>query len=222
MSTTQSAPQKPQVIVKKVTKVKKKRSITTLLASAVLLLTIFLIIGAIVAAGVWLHTFRVFTQETVAAEITVSEKTIVNDQPTFTVTYKPVNDVSGFWAIFGSEASSADEEVVVEMTGDQFFVDADMIRWKDWVTLANVKPVYKIYRLKSDFRDPEDEDRFERTIKSLNGGSDEFATRLQDNPDSYDWIAQSVNISSAGVNVQNNEITYQLKVTEDALVLEKK
>lgn len=209
------------VKVTRVVKVKRKRSVTEFLVTTIIVLCVFLVIGAIFSFGVWLNTYKVLTQETVVADIYVSQKIIKDDRPTFTVTYKPRADVSGWWGIFGSKAKSADSEITVEMIGDQVFFSADYIRWNNWVTLFNVKPVYKTNRINSGFQKIEDYQKYYVDAVALNGGQDSIAASLQENPKRLEWFAQSVYISSAGVNVLSEEASYKLIATKDALVLER-
>lgn len=212
---------------KKVTKVvyKKKRSLVNMLATAVFVLSLLILILTIVFVAAWLHTYKVFTQEKIVAEVTVSEQYEKDDgTPAFTVTYKPYDDVSGWWGIFGSDADSTDEQFEVELEGDQVFFRSDLIRWSDPLTLINFKPVYKVYEVRSDFDDLDDREKYDPeasdTGYKVNGGRDTVAKNLQKNSGNLSWFAQSVFISSSGVDVQNEERTYSLIVTEDALVIE--
>jgi hypothetical protein len=214
--------QQPQpVYVKKVVRVKRKRSLVEFLITTICILSIFIVIGAFFSVGIWLHTFKVFTQETVVAELFVSKKIIKDGSPKFTVKYTPKKDVSGWWTIFGSDAKSADHEVSMELTGDQVFVEADYLRWSNWVTFANVKPVYKTNRVKTGFQHAEDYKKYNVEVVDLNGGPDWFAAKLQQTPDKFSWLAQSVYLSSAGINVTNEDVTYKVISTKDALVLER-
>lgn len=217
-------PNPPVPVVKKVFKFKKKRSLLSFLVITILFLVLTLFICGIVSVSIWLHTFSVFTQEKTIGELTVSKLTIKDGKPTFTVRYEPYDDVSGFWGIFGSDKDSKNNSQVVEreFTGDRIFIDADFIRWNNWVTFLGFKPVYKINRIKADFTDLEHDDDYDATAIDLNGGPSEFAKDLQRNESKFEWVAQSVDISSRGKYVQDAEMVYLVKVTEDGLILEEK
>jgi hypothetical protein len=220
--TTQVINQQP-VVVQKVVKVKKKRSLVNFLSAAVFLLCLFIVIGGILAAALWLHTFKVFTQEKTVAELYVSQKYIKDGKPTVRIRYTPYDDVSGWWGVFGSESNSTDKEVEAEIIGDRVFIEADFVRWNNWLTFLNFKPVYKINRIAPSFQRSADVKQYPiDEFVDINGGPDEFAARLQENPGKYKWFAQSVFISSAGTNALSEDATYLVKVTEDAVVLERK
>ncbi len=207
------------VLVKKVVKVRRKRSLTSLLLATVFLLTLVIIIGGIFSTAIWLHTYRVFTQEKVVADLHVSKKVIKDGKPTFTVKYIPYDDVSGLGAVWNSKSPSDDKEVDFDMVGDQIFINADFVKWNDKVTFLGVKPMYKVNRILPGFQEASDYSKYGVTVKDLNGGPDAFAKKLQENPGKYKWLAESVFISSAGVNVQNEDRNYKVIITEDALIL---
>lgn len=209
------------VYITKIVKVRKKRSLVEFLITTICILSVFMVLGAFFSVAIWLHTFKAFTQETVVADLAVSKKVIKDGIPTFTVKYTPKKDVSGWWSIFGSNASSADKEVSMELTGDQVFVNADYIRWDNWLTFINVKPVYKINRVMTGFQHAEDYKKYNVDVVDLNGGPDWFASKLQQSPDKFSWLAQSVFISSAGINVSGEDVNYKVISTNDALVLER-
>jgi preprotein translocase subunit SecG len=222
-----TASQNPNPQEKKVTKVvyKKKRSIVNILASTVFILALLLLGLSIIFVAAWLHTYKVFTQEKIVAEVTISE--LYEDEdgtPSFTVTYEPYDDVSGWWGIFGVDADSSDESFEIELEGDQVFFRSDLIRWSDPLTLINFKPVYKVYEVRSDFDSLEDRDKYDPSSKEtgykINGGRDDIVKNLQKNSDDYSWFAQGIFITSAGVDVHDEEKKYSLIVTEDALVIE--
>lgn len=215
----------PKVIVKKI--YKKKFSLVNVLSTIIFVLTIILIISSLAFLGAILHTYKVFTQEKLVAEIKVSElKTKEDDKPYFTLEYIPYDDTSGFWGILGSNRDSTDESFIVELTGDQVFFRSDFVRWSDFMTLLNFKPVFKLYSIRSDFEDPQDYDKYlgELTSKEIsyemNGGRDGFSKKIQENSRLLTWFAQSVYISSAGIDIGNEPQTFYLKATEDALVIE--
>jgi len=218
---TMPTPSQP-VIVKKIVKVKRKRSILTFLSATIFFLSLFIIIGAILSLSVWLHTYHVFTQEKLVAEVHISKKVMRDGKPTFHVKYIPKDDVSGFWGMLGSDAKSDEIEVEFDMVGDQVFFNADFIRWKDWLTMVKFKPVYKVNRIVPGYQKAEDYKKFGVEVFDLNGGPDNFAAKLQDKPEKYRWLAKSVFFSGAGINVQDQDVVYELKVTEDALVIQRK
>ena len=221
MNTTATMQPAQPVLVKKVVKVKRKRSLVELLITTIVILSVFIVVGAFFSVTVWLHTYKVYTQEKVVAELRVSKKVIKDGKPTFSVTYTPIADVSGLWGFLGSSSKTAGKEIEIELVGDQVFVSADYVRWQDWLTFINMKPLYKVDRISTGFQKTSDYKSINVDAIDVNGGRDWFAGSLQSNPDALGWMAQSVFISSAGVNVSNDEVSYRVISTEDALVLEK-
>jgi hypothetical protein len=220
MNPSTQVPQQQTVIVKKVVQVKKKRSLVGLLSGTIFILSLFIVLGAFFSLALWVHTFNVFTQKKVIAEIQVSEKYFRDGKPTFKVKYIPKDDESGFFGLIKPDTS--DEIVELEMTGDQIFIDTDFVQWKDWLTFINFKPVYKVSRLKTGFQKSEDYNNFKVQVLDINEGPDPFVAKLRNYPEKYTWLAQSVYIPSPGTDIQNQSRTYELVATEDSITIRPK
>ena len=218
---TQSQMQNPSqpVIVKKVVQYKRKRSLVEFLIGTVILLAIIILLGAFISVSAWLYTYKALTNEKVVAELYVGKKIIKDGVPTSRVRYVPLAEDSAFF--LGQQTNKADE-TVKDIAGDQVFVDANFIRWENWATLIGMKPSYKIYRVKGDFRDSVDRDNFRSSSFDLNGGSDDFIVDFEKSQQNYRWFVQSAFISSAGINVTDVDQAYDVVVTKDGVVLEKK
>jgi hypothetical protein len=222
-NTITTQPPAPQVIVKKVVKIKKKRSVIGFLSSVIFVLCIFIVVGTILSFSLWIHTYKVFTEERVVAELSVSKKYIKDGKPTFTIKYTPLDDISGFWGIFGADKRSSDNVVVEkEFIGDRFFVESDYISWKNWVTFLNVKPVYKISRITPGFINVEDYKKYNVDPANINGGPDSFFLKLESSQEKFNFFVSSVFISTAGADVMNEDVTYQIKVSPKALIISRK
>lgn len=213
-------PNQQQVNIKKVVHVKHKRSIIEFFLATVTVLSIILVVGAFFAFSAWMYTYSALTEEKVVAELYVSKKIIKDGVPTFKVRYVPISGdpVMFFWG----EGNSNNDEIKVEMYGDQFFVDASFIRWQNWMTLLGFDPVYKVYRVKSDYRNLEERNKYRTTAFDINGGPDKVVEDFAENEKFLGFIIQSGFISSAGQNVGNEDQVYNVVVTKDAIVLEKK
>jgi hypothetical protein len=220
MPQTNSVPSQP-VLVKKVVVIKRKRSLVSFLVSTILVLVLLLIVGAFLAFSAWMYTYKALTNEKVVGELHVSGKTIKDGVPTYTVRYVPLDQESVL--PFVGSSNDADKEVRADMQGDQVFVDADFIRWENWATLVGVSPVYKVYRIKSDYNDINERNKFRSSAFDMNGGPDEFVEGFAtEESKTFDWLVQSVFISSAGINITNESQIFNVIVTKDAVVLEAK
>lgn len=215
----QSVPAQQPVIIKKVVQYRSKRSFVDFLIGTIILLLIIVTLGAFISVSAWLYTYKALTQEKVVAELYVGKKVVKDGVPTTRVRYVPLREEPAFF--FGQEYQSG-TEIRQDLSGDQVFVDANFIRWENWVTLTGTKPVYKVYRVKSDYRNLSDRDKYRSTAFDVNGGSDQFIIDLEKDQQNYRWFMQSAFISSAGVNVSDEDQKYDVVITKDAVVLEKK
>ncbi len=219
-SVTQQINPYPQpVIVKKVIQYKRKRSLTEFLFGTIILLLIIIFLGFFISISAWLYTYKSLTTEKVVGELYVGKKVIKDGVPTSRVRYVPLKEESGFYL---GQQSMLGEEIRQDFKGDQVFIDTNMIRWENWVTLIGLKPVYKVYRVKSDFRNIADRDAFRSSAFELNGGSDDFILNFEKNQEAFRWLVQSAYISSAGINVSDQDQKFDVIITKDAVVLEKK
>lgn len=212
---------KPPVIVKKVVKVQKKKpSLIEFLVGTIAVLLIFLLVGSFLAFSGWLYTYKALTKETVVAELYISKKVIKDGVPTAKVRYVQLNEEPALSFLGSKEIEN--EEIQLEMKGDQVFVDANFIRWQNWMSLLGIDPVYKVYRVKSDFRNISDREKYRSSAFELNGGSDKFVEDFAQNQSIFDWAVQSAFVSSAGQNVTDQDQVFNVVVTKDAIVLEVK
>jgi hypothetical protein len=206
------------VIVKKVVEYRNKRSFTDFLIGTIILLLLIVLIGGMLSVTAWLYTYNALTAEKIVGELTVSGRIIKDGVPVTRVTYRNLDREPAASFLSSSQESF---DITRELKGDQVFVDANFIRWENWVTLLGVRPVYKVYRIKSDFINLEDRNRFKTSAFDVNGGPDNFIIDLEKSQSNYRWAIQSTFISSAGINISNETQVFNIVVTNDAIVLEK-
>lgn len=209
-----------KVITKRSFPVYKPKSLVEVLISIIFILSLFIVLGGFIGAGVWLQTFKAFTKEHSVGTLYVGEKIIKDGKPTITVRYVPKEDVTGLYSVFSIDQKTKDKEVYSELTGDEVFIESDFIRWSDWMTLINFQPMYKVNRIKSGFKNSEDYKKYYVSVLDINGGPDWFAQKIDANSSRFSWLAQSSFISSAGKYSQSQPRVYNVIATEDALVLE--
>lgn len=195
------------------------KSTFILMSLVIIMLTCCLFTSATWLTGVWLRTYRAFTQETVVAEIEVSEVKEDDDgDPYVEVKYKPVQTPTGLQAWLGIGGDTQESTVKVEVPGDAFRIQADFFTWEDWATFIGLKPVYKVNRIAGDYTDISDYNRLDHHAEEINNGTDDTWQYFKDNSGSFEWIGTAYT-SSAGQNATDDDREFELIVTEDGLIL---
>ncbi|MBD3280158.1 hypothetical protein GF389_01375 [Candidatus Dojkabacteria bacterium] len=180
--------------------------------------------------GSWLHTYRVFTQKSLVAEVEVSElKTDENEFEYFELIYRPKEQQSGLLTILTSNKPGVDEYDEAQrftLYGDHFELGGEIVKFDDFWTLLNLENIYKVTRLEGDYTDAEIASDAAagglRTLHELNGGTDDYWRQLQKNEDNYEFLVDSVYGNFATKFVQDETRTYNLYVTEDGFILDEK
>lgn len=192
---------------------------------SVLLLIIILIIALFLSIFGWLYTYNVFSKEEIIGELMISKKNIKDGISTGTaklVLYKTDSLINfdRFNTVYDQK-----REFNFEFNGDQVFIDSYFIRWQNWLTLFGFKPIFKIYRIKSDFVNTESAKKYKRDFIDLSVQQDELFFNYFNNEKLYKFLnvfVQGAFISSVGQNVTNTEQRFNVVVTNDGIVLERK
>lgn len=106
-----------------------------------------------------LYTYQRFTQETAVAEIAFRQTA----PQTFNAILTPA----------GGESTRS-----LELLGDEWQLDARVLKWRGWATLLGLDPMYRLERLGGRYQDVEKERHAARTIHALGpaeGGLDLWA-----------------------------------------------
>ncbi|BDQ04668.1 MAG: hypothetical protein KatS3mg084_0186 [Candidatus Dojkabacteria bacterium] len=207
-----------QKVIKPKTKV-PHLNILELLVSVIVVLTLFIFVGSFLAFSGWLYTYKALTAEQVIAELHISRKIIKDGVPTIRVRYVPFDENPAL-SFLPRQADVSTLEL--ELPGDQVFIDANFIRWQNWVSLLNISPVYKVYRIRSDFNQLSDRQNFKAKAIDLNGGPDTFIEDFSKYSENFNWLVQSAFISSAGQNATDRDRVFYVVVTKDSIILEHK
>lgn len=201
-------------------KVRANLNPVTFVIIVLFLLAIFGFFSAFLAFAGWLHTYRVLTNEKRVGELHISKKIIKNGVPAARIKvifYRSKPNLS--WLL----GEIDEQKVELEVNGDIVYIEANFIRWQNWLVMLGFEPVYKIYRLKSDYKNLSDAEKYGRTAIDLNGGYDSSFDMFNQKVWWSDFLFQSVFISSAGQAVQDKEDrVYYIVITKDAVVLEPK
>lgn len=75
------------------------------------------------------------------------------------------------WAFQATVDLPDGERQVWPLTGDEWQLDARVVKWKPWAVLAGLDPVYKLDRISGRYRDVELERREARSVHDLGGDS---------------------------------------------------
>ncbi|MBD3280321.1 hypothetical protein GF389_02240 [Candidatus Dojkabacteria bacterium] len=178
--------------------------------------------------GSWLHTYKTFTQKELVAVVEVGALEVDEQGYEYTnVKYKPVKDHSALTKVFSSRNYDDNEygqEKEYKMYGDYIEVGGQMVKFRDFWNLFNLKNIYKVTRLEGDYIDPTTAKELpaeKRSIEEINGGIDDYWKMFEENDDDFDFLVDSVYGNFSTKFVQQEERTYGLYVTEDGFILDK-
>jgi len=93
-----------------------------------------------------------------------SYRQVLLDKPVATVSFEMVEPQAYIATMALTDVGETRE---FYLRGDQWQMDARIIRWKNWIGRAGAKPGYKLERLSGRYLSIEDERRQERTVHSL-------------------------------------------------------
>ncbi len=175
----------------------------------------------------WLHTYKSFTQRRLVAVIEVQPSK--TDQSGFeytNVTYRPVKEESALISVLNP--GNSDEEELgntqeYKLYGDHFEVGGEIVKFKDFWNLFNLRNIYKVTRLEGDYTDASTAKSLpseKRSVIELNGGTDDYWKRLQRNTQDYGFLIDTVYGSYATKFTQDETQKYGLYITEDGFLLD--
>lgn len=93
-----------------------------------------------------------------------SYRQVLLDKPVATVSFQMVEPQAYIATVALTDAGDTRE---FYLRGDQWQMDARIIRWKTWIGRAGAKPGYKLERLSGRYLSIQDERSRERTVHSL-------------------------------------------------------
>jgi hypothetical protein len=170
----------------------------------------------------WLQTYRAFTQETIVAEVIISEvKHDDKGNHYIEFWYMPNSSPNVLQEWLGLGGDNNDIPLSTTLPGDAFRVQADYFKWDDLGTWFGLKPMFKLTRIAGDYQDIDDYNNKEHHAEDLNGGTDDTWQYLKDHADSYNWVGTTYT-SGVGQNATNETRTFEVIATEDGLILRSK
>jgi hypothetical protein len=209
---------------------------TTLkVGSSTILIGIFLVACSVIlmlffAIG-WLYTYKVFTQQTPVAAISISA--LMEDEmgQYFNVTVREVKGTPTLNAVFNpddTKTQKLNDPKTFKLYGDQFDIGGPTIKFKDFLTFMNIDTVYKIAYVRAEYSniDTENARTSEMTRRhDLNGGYSTWRSVQEDVQNNTFrgrimkiFIDNLPQINSRGVFVTDQEQSLTLCVTEEGFL----
>jgi hypothetical protein len=203
--------------------------LNTITRLSIIIVVLLLIIGVIISAatGLWLQTYKVFTQEKLVAVIESQElKKDSEGYPYFEIIYTPVENPSAFTKFLVRDSEGSDKKKLqktqrYDIHGDRFVVEAEVINFDDLATLLGFKTIYKVTRIKGDYSDTEQAQSGRRSIYDINGGIDPVWQTLEYNQEILHPYVDGVYGSAVTQGARHEEATWGLYMTEDGLIMKK-
>lgn len=161
------------------------------LGCSIILLLLFIVaclgILALTFFAAWLHTYRVFTEQTPVAKVTISEQKEDENGRYTEVTIQEVKGISPTNAIFNPNSRDQSELIspqTFKVYGDTVEIGGPVVKFKDFLTLLNFKTVYQIAFLQSKYSNPNEQKLADENnvtqLHYLNGGYETWAEVQRD------------------------------------------
>ena len=127
------------------------------------LIRLVVVLSVVAALAVWvgLRSFRVFLEEELVA--------VVRCEPA-----RPDAHYKFLLEVTQMEHGASAQQEKFPMTGDQWSIGGDLLKWKPWMTFLGVKPLHRLTRLSSLYNQAKDELEKPRSVYDLNGGTTLF------------------------------------------------
>jgi hypothetical protein len=193
------------------------------LVIVILLAVIAVIIG--VGSGIWLQTYKAFTQEKLIATVEAEElKTDADDYPYFKITYTPVDNPSALTKLLVRDSEGSSEKEVENseeyyIHGDRFVIEAEVINFGNLSNLLGFKTIYKVTRIKGDYSDTQTAQNGRKSIYDVNGGIDPVWETLEYNQEILQPFVDGVYGSAVTQGARRQESKWEIYMTEDGLIM---
>src|SRR5260221_4487405 len=182
--------------------------------------------------GFWLHTYNALTAKTAVAEVTISESKKDDKGQYADVKLKPLQTRSALDTLVNTNANlqNAQDTKDYKLYGDTIYLGAPIIKFKDGLILLNFQTIYRLGKVyaRYDFDNQKEINRTPEIASTydLNGGYADWKA-VQDNYTAdgllgniYRSFVDSVQVSSAGVFVENKPEKYMVYMTNTGLLWE--
>lgn len=208
----------------------------TQLALTCIFLILLLAMVTSIGLGLWMQTYKAFTEEVLVAVVEAEERKIDSDDlPYFKITYTPTENPSGLTKIFVGKEDGEDtvnnngkdsnpKELIEQreeyyIYGDRFMIESEVVNFSDWANILGFKTMYKITRIRGEYTDLELEQNSKRSVYDINGGIDPVWETLEYNQDTLKPFVDGVYGSSVSQSSRKNSVRWNIYMTEDGLIM---
>jgi hypothetical protein len=216
------------------------KTITKLTLSLIFLSTFLLaclIVLTIGFTGLWLRTYRVFSQKTLIAEVEISEQQSDENGDFAIVTYRPIKSESALARVFFEDSKENEylKEMEFKIYGDTIHIGGPIVKFKDKLIFFDFKTIYKVakifgrYNLDNNQEINKNETQAKFSSFDINGGVDsiwkDFSEQL--NGDTlksklYNLVIETTQFSVPGQFVQDTPQKYNFYITNTGFLWDAK
>lgn len=113
-----------------------------------------------------------------------------------------------------------EDERTIELTGDQVFVDARIVKWHPWATAVGLPTAYQLDRIGGRYRSIDDEQTQPRSVVSLAPDDPRLASDIFDALAARPWLAPLVDAryGSGTFVAADAENTIEIRVSATGLL----
>lgn len=208
---------------------KRLLSVTTTLLLGVTLIAVCAFAAALAFFGLWLHTYNVFTERILVAEVSISQSRSDENGEYADVTYIPYLQQSALSHLFTGPQTTQPNTAMqtFKVYGDTVHIGGPIVRFYDQLLLINFKTIFKVGTIYGRYNFDNEKERNRKVISSfeLNGGIDPTWRDINDRILSwpYNWFIDFTNISSPGIPISRARASeYYLYMTINGFIFEPK
>jgi len=211
-----------------------KQAIQTILTLS--LIIVFLLLCGLVTtagyAGLWLHTYNVFTQKTKVADVDLSEIKSDSAGEYIEVTLTQYSYTSGLENLFGI-SNSKTTTTEFKIYGDSIYIGGPIVKFKDELTLLNFKTIYKLSKIYGRYSDNTKEinrsdESQSKSSYDLNGGYGDWKVLFENYRSEtllgqiYRIFVDTTQLSEPGQFASNRTLKYELYMGNSGFLWELK
>jgi len=213
------------------------KTATKIIASLLLIIVFITSCGVLMfgtMAGLFLHTFQVFTEKKEVAELTISEQKTDQYGEYAEVSLKIINKQSTAltWALLNNK-SDFNAPLPVQnfkVYGDFVYVGGPIVRFNDNLTLLNFKTMFKLVSLSGEYKFDLDKEK-NRPAQAFskfqfNGGYDDWKPLFNNwkQPgilgDVYRSVVQTTTDNEVGTDIIGRSMNYTVYITNGGFQIE--
>jgi hypothetical protein len=199
----------------------------------IVFLVLCIVLMTFASFGIWLRTYKIFTERIPVAEVTISEQKTDEKGQYADVTVTQIKGQSALAAFIDPSGDSDSEKLNSEsfkLYGDVIYLGGPIVKFKDSLRLFEFKTIFKVAKLYARY-DLDNEKEIARTPEiasshDLNGGIGGWKN-IHDNLSSdnltggfYRLFIDTTQLSVPGMYVSNKELHYTVYMTNSGFLWE--